>query len=359
LRSSAHVVIAEDWSGEIRKEIQESTIEIGTRVCGSAAEAEEELKRLRTQTATAAASTDLDIVAAGVHPFSVWRHHQLTAGERYARMAEMYGRIARDEHNFGMHVHVAVPPGTDRARIMNVVRSYIPHILALSCSSPIYESDDTGYASYRMILWRRWPGSGVPPRFDNERVHHAYVRSLLDAGAIGDERNLYWSIRLHPEYGTLEFRMCDVCPRIEDAVAITALIRTLVAAACAGVLREPATALPPEAVYAVLSDDSWRAARYGLDAVVMDAASGYQWQPLREAVPGLLELLMPTAESLGEASTLAGVHTILGRGNASDRIRARRAENPDLSGIVHWLAAETLINTGMDRRSEPRAILCA
>lgn len=356
LRSSGRVVLATDWSGDIRKELQESTIEIGTRVSASSVEALRELKRLRTQAATAAAAADLGIVAAGVHPFSHWRDHRMTPDARYRQMARTYGRIARDEHNFGMHVHVAPAAGADRIELLNALRWYIPHLLALSCSSPYYEGEDTGYASFRMVLWRRWPGAGIPPRLCSEAEYRRYVDLQLRSGVIIDERSVYWLIRPHPEYPTLEFRMCDVCPSVGDAAAIAGLARTLVAAAAEGVLRaERPVGLCAEAWDALLSDDCWRAARYGLDAPLVDARRPAAPSAAGDAIRRLADALLPIADGLGEASALEAVEGIVARGNGASRMRRAHEAGPGFRGLMDWLAAETLVGAGMDRRGSQRA----
>jgi glutamate---cysteine ligase / carboxylate-amine ligase len=355
LRSSSRAVLDTDWSGEIRKELQESTIEVGTRVCATTTEARRELLRLRLQAAATAAAEELDIVAAGMHPFSDWRAHERTAGERYARMAERYGRLARDEHIFGMHVHVAPPPALDRMKLLNVVRCYTPHLLALSCSSPFHEGDDTGFASFRMVMWRRWPGSGLPPRLESDAEYRRYVDTVLGTGLLIDERSLYWTVRRHPEYPTLEFRMCDVCPSADDAIAIAACARTIVAAAAAGVLREDAPGqLSHAAIDALLADDAWRASRYGLAARFVAPGSGGTAVSARSAIARLLDTLQPVARDLGESDSLAGVHRILERGNGADRMRDVFAESGDMRTVVGWLARETLSGVGMDRRAVQR-----
>jgi glutamate---cysteine ligase / carboxylate-amine ligase len=353
LRSSARPVLGGDWSGDIRREMQDSTIEIGTQVCGSSAAALADLKRLRLQAATAAAAEELNIVAAGLHPFSDWREQAMSDGDRYRDMAQLYGRIARDEHNYGMHVHVAVDG--DRMRLLNTLRHYIPHLLALSCSSPYYEGEDTGYASYRMVLWRRWPGAGPPPRLESDEACSRYIAALLSAGVLPDERSVYWLIRRHPEYPTVEFRMCDVCTRVEDAAAIAGLARVLVAAAAEDGLAEPAPAdWTPEAVDAALSDDCWRAARHGLDACLVTAGGDGAGVPVRDALLRLLDGVQRTADALGEDDVPAAIETILRRGTAADRARAFNRECADLRLLVAWLQAETMLGVGMDRRRAQR-----
>src|SRR5690606_20804622 len=217
LRSGARDVLEADWSAEVRPELQDTTVEVGTRVCRDGSELERELRRLRAQVAAGAEARGLSIVAAGVHPFSRWEGHGRMAEDRYRQIEERFGRIARDEHNFGMHVHVGVPSARDRIALLDVVRWYVPQLLALACSSPLYESEDTGYASYRMVLWRRWPGTGAPPRLESEAEYRRLVGMLLDTGAISEERAIYWSVRPHAVYPTLEFRATDVCPSVDDA----------------------------------------------------------------------------------------------------------------------------------------------
>jgi glutamate---cysteine ligase / carboxylate-amine ligase len=354
LRSGARAVLDTDWSGAIRREMHQSTIEIGTSVCTSSAAVDAELRTLRMQAATAAAAEDLRIVAAGGHPFAAWRDHHRMDGDRYARMAGAYGRIARDEHNFGTHIHVGV--ATDRAVVMGVVRRFLPHLLALSCSSPYHEGEDTGYASFRTVLWRRWPSAGVPPRFRSEAEFDAFVGSLLRAGVIGDARNLYWMIRPHPEYPTLEFRVCDACPRLEDTVALAGLARVLVHAAAGGALPEPDRDWTDSARDAVLADDVWRVARYGLEARLVEPAVAAGFETARDALRRLIDGLAGVAAGLGEADALGGVATILERGNGTDRIRAYAAGAPDLADVTLWLAAETELGAGLDRRRATRTV---
>jgi carboxylate-amine ligase len=356
LQSRARSVLATDWTGELRNELQESTVEIGTKVCDSAADVEQELKRLRLQTATAAAAEGLDIIAAGLHPTGHWESHRLTKGERYARIAEQYGRLARDEHNFGMHIHVAVPASTDRIALLNAVRHYLPHLLALSGSSPFFEAADTGYASFRMILWRRWPGAGVPPHFASGAEYRAHVELLLRSGAIGDERNLYWSVRPHPEYPTLEFRVSDVCPSVDDAAAIAALARAIVAAAAAGLLPQdlwPRTST--DLAHGILATNEWRAARFGLDATLVDPTSDSASTHVQVAIHRLLECVAPAAEANGDAAVLDRIARIIARGSGADRMRRRYRESGEFGPVIAWLVEETLLGCGLDRRCESRS----
>jgi glutamate---cysteine ligase / carboxylate-amine ligase len=356
LRSQASALREGDWTGELVPELQETTIEIGTPVCSTAVEAADHLERLRFQANTVAAVHGLAIVAAGLHPFSEWEGHTRPALERYRAIEARYGRIARDEHIFGMHVHVAVPEGVDRVRVLNIVRRYLPHLLALSASSPFFEGADTGFASFRSILWRRWPNSGVPPRFADDAEYERFVTVLLDAGVIADPFNLYWSARPHPKYPTIELRVTDACPNVHDAAAVAALARAIVHAAATGVLRDDALEhVSPAMEQELLRVNEWRVARDGLAARLIEPAASDGSEPIRAGIRRLLDSVARGAAELGDAESLGHLETILERGNAAERMRRRFAESSTLRDVVSWLVRETLVGTGLDRRAAQRS----
>lgn len=354
LQDRAPDVLAADWTDDVQKEIHRSTVELASSVCASGGDLLEELRRMRTAAATVAASVGLGIAAAGVHPFSRWEGRQQSEGRRYREIVRRYGRISLDEHNFGMHVHVGLPPEADRIRILNGVRRYLPHLLALSCSSPFYEGSDTGYASYRMILWRRWPVSSIPPRFESESEYGRFMDLFLRTGALQDRGTIYWSVRLHGTLPTIEMRITDCCPRMEDAAAIAALFRALVVSlAEGGLAADPPAALTAATEREVIATNEWRAARWGLDTELVDAEAG-EAEPVRAAISSLLERVGPVAEELGDASALLGVENILAQGNGAERMRRVFEEEGSLTAVVTWLQGETLVGTGMDRRASQR-----
>ncbi|HUH14189.1 MAG TPA: YbdK family carboxylate-amine ligase [Longimicrobiales bacterium] len=354
LRDGAQEVLAADWTDAVRAEIHRSTIEVASSVCASATEMAEELARMRTAAAAVAASVGLGIAAAGLHPFSRWQGRQRTPGRRYEEIEQRYGRLSQDEHNFGMHVHVGIPEDGDRIGILNGVRAYLPHLLALSASSPFHEGADSGFSSFRMILWRRWPVSSVPPRFDSEREYTRFLELFLRSGALADKGTIYWSARLHGRYPTLELRVTDVCPRMEDAAAIVALCRALVAALAEGTLPcEPPAGLSASVEREVIATNEWRAARWGVKAELVDAEQDGP-RPLRDSLRELVERVGPTAERLGDGELLEGIEVVLRRGNGADRLRALMAEGHSLADAAHWLRAETLLGTAVDRRAWQR-----
>lgn len=354
LRSRARFVIDWDWTGDIKPEMQENTVEVETRICAESSCVRDELSRLRFQAAVAAEARGLRVVAAGTHPFSGWAGQEFSSGEVYRRLRREYRRLADTQNIFGMHVHVSVPEGTERVPVMNVARLFLPYLLALTASSPLYLGEDTGYASYRSILWRRWPRSGAPPRFEDAAEFDRLMRLLTETGCIDGPGRVYWDIRPHHAYPTLEYRVADVTPRVEDAVAAAALARAVTAGVVEGVLREPR--LPEALMGPLLRENAWRASRDGLGAELLEVeGERVSVVPVREGLLRLAERLAPIAERLGDGDVLAGLPAVLERGDAAARIRDRvELADGDLAGVVRWLADETVLGVGLDRRTEQR-----
>jgi len=354
LRSRARWVIAGDWTGEVQAEMQEHTIEVQTRVCEGTHCVGADLARLRFQASVAAGAEGMRILAAGLHPFAAASGHGFARHEVYAAIREEYRELAETQSIFGMHVHVGVPEGVDRARVANAARFFLPHLLAVTASSPFYLGRDTGYCSFRTPLWRRWPRSGAPPRFEDAAELALLLRWLTETECLDGPGRLYWDLRPHHRYPTVEFRAADVTPRLEDAVAAAALARAVVAGVVRGVLREPA--LPASIAQALLGENAWRAARDGTDAVFVDLfAPEPRTVPAREAVLGLAERLRPLAAELGDAESLDALAGVFERGCAARRMReAAAAMDGDLRRLALWAADETVLGLGMDRRNEQR-----
>ncbi len=354
LRSEGAVVLETDRSGEVIGEAQETLVEIGTPVCHDGAELMERLRERRFQAAAAAAAVDLDLLALGTHPISGWKGHELAQSERSAMLFERFRHIVRLDHICGMHVHVAVPESLDRIALMNRLRAWTPHLLALAASSPFHAGEDTGYASIRTMMWRRYPLSGVPPHFASAAEHRQFMDLLLRSGMIPDERTVYWSIRPSPRYPTVELRVCDVCPSIGDAVSIAVLARALVIAAAEERLPDPADTLPDSLHDVVLRENEWTAARDGLDAELVAPDRADARVTVRASLHELLDLVAPIAESVGDAHALEGIAAILARGSAAQRLRALFEQERDLLTVTRWAVEETRAGIGMDRRAVRR-----
>jgi carboxylate-amine ligase len=354
LKSRARYVIAGDWAEELKPEMQEHTLEVETGVCEGTACVRDDLARLRFTAAVAAESQGLRIVAAGTHPLSPADGHLFNEAPVYQELRQEYRRLAESQAIFGMHVHVGIPAGVDRARVSNRVRLHLPLLLALSAASPFFGGVDTGHASYRSVLWRRWPRTGAPPRFADDAEYAALVRWLMESGRIDAPGRLYWDLRPHHVYPTIEARIADCTPRLEDAVTITALLRAIVAGAAEGVIGD--SPLPDSFVQTLLSDNGWRASRYGTQAEMADVESAEpRTVTVRAWAERLGERLEGVAAALGDGEELARLPELLRRGCAAEAIRARAAElDGDLGQVALWLADETVVGAGLDRRARQR-----
>ena len=354
LRSRARYLIAGDWADALKAEMQEHTVEVETRVCEATTCIRDDLARLRFTAAVAAEAQGLRIAAAGTHPSSPAEGHDFNPAPVYQELREEYRRLAESQAIFGMHVHVGVPKGTDRARVANTVRLHLAVLLALTASSPYFEGHDTGHASYRSVLWRRWPRTGAPPRFRDDAEYAALVRWLVQSGRIDGPGRLYWDLRPHHVYPTVEIRIADCTPRLDDAIAVAALARCIVAGTVEGILGD--TPLPDPLVQTLLSDNAWRASRYGEQALLADMESaGPRTITAGDAALRLAERLAPIAEALGETESLARLPALVARGCAAKAIRQRVGEmEGDLGRVALWLADETVVGAGMDRRARLR-----
>lgn len=355
LRGRARYVIAADWTDDLKPEMQQHTVEVETRVCEGTSCVRDDLARLRFQAAVAAEAAGVRVMAAGVHPFSPAEGYAFTASPVYEGIRAEYRALAETQAIFGMHVHVGVPEGVDRVRVANVARLYLPYLQALTASSPWYAGADTGYASYRALIWRRWPRSGAPPRLEGADEMGLLLHWLQETACIDAPGRVYWDLRPHHKYPTVEFRVTDVTPRLEDAVAAASLARAIVAGVVDGTLVEPE--LPAPIVQALLGENSWRAARDGTDAEFVDLWSAQpRSESAREAITRLADRLSTHAERLGDAEDLAKVAAVLDRGCAAHAIRAEAVRaGGDRGALVRWIADETVLGVGLDRRASQRA----
>jgi glutamate---cysteine ligase / carboxylate-amine ligase len=354
LRSRARAVLATDWTGEMKPEMLANSIEVGTSVCQTTEELRSDLARLRFQAAIAAEADGLRVVATGVHPFAPPGKQQFISSPVYDRLREEYRSLAYQQSIFGLHVHVGVPAEHDRVPIMNAVRHYLPHMLAISASSPLHGGQDTGYASFRSILWRRWPRSGPPPRLRDFAEYRRILDALVGTGWIDAPGRIYWELRPHHVYPTLEFRVADVTLRMEDTLLIAALTRCLVVAAAEGALPEPDLPLALQQV--ILNENGWKASRDGLEAEFLVPHGGsVVVRPVSAVLEDLVERLADVAQRLGDTDALALLPSLMERGDAARRVRAKSLEfENDPAQLVSWLAGETVLGLGLDRRMEQR-----
>jgi carboxylate-amine ligase len=331
----------------VHPELLQSQVEVSTGVCESLDDLEAELRRLRRTLNAAAASKGCRLGAAGTHPTARWQAQEVTPKERYEDLIEGFQQVARETLIFGCHVHIGVADPDERIRVMNRVRTCLPALLALSANSPFWGGRDTGYASYRTALFRRWPMTGVPLPFADDREYRGLVASLVQAGMIDDATKIYWDIRPSERFPTLEFRVADVCLSVDEAVTIAGLAAGAVASAVgarskstAGAASAPDRRPEPHPRPELLEAAVWHAARYGLGADLIDIDEGRP-APASATIRRTLDGLRDALEDLGMWDRVGeGVEAILARGNGADRQR-RAFESAGFPGVLELIAAET------------------
>jgi carboxylate-amine ligase len=328
-----------ELESRINPELMQSVLEIATPVCHTAADVETELRKLRGFVCDLARERGMRVGSAGTHPFSLFERQRITARDRYRNLVDQLQYIARRELIFGMHVHVAVDDPEKAIQVVNGLLVHVPMLLALSANSPFWRGEPTGLSSSRQMIFAAFPRSGPPPRFDNYGEYAEVVGQLEKTGCIADYTHIWWDIRLHPRLGTIEIRICDAVTRVEEAVALTAYCQALVKHFC-----ERYESGEEIASYhrILTTENKWLAARYGLEAPVMDLATGRRNRvSVAQLVRRTLKELEPHARDLGSERELEGVRDILSRGNGSDRQLRIFNANRDIVEVVSDIADAT------------------
>jgi carboxylate-amine ligase len=327
----------DELESALNAELMQSVLEIATPVCRTPAEAERELRKLRGYVGEVAGRHDLRFGSSGTHPFSLFERQRITARDRYRNLVDQLQYIARRELIFGMHIHVAVDDAEKAIQVVNGLLAQIAPLLALSANSPFWRGEPTGLASSRQMVFAAFPRSGPPPRFRDYADYAEVVGQLERTGCIADYTHIWWDIRLHPRLGTIEIRICDAVTRVEDAVAIAAYCQALVKQ-----LSEQYDAGKEIPSYhrILTTENKWLAARYGLEAPVIDLATGRRNRvPVAQLVRRTLRELEPHARELGAERELEGIREILGRGNGADAQRRIFNANRDIVEVVREIAS--------------------
>lgn len=341
---------------ELKPEFMQSQIEVGSQVCRNVKEVRQEIIRLRKMVCHLAEKNGLQIAAASTHPFASWLAQDVNAGERYREVLDRMRGVAERLLTFGMHVHIGFgegPENQDRMiEIMNQLRYFLPHILALTTSSPFWQGRNTGLKSYRSVVFEMLPRTGIPAHFESYSEYQSFVDTLglvgstVDAEGKADATKIWWDARPHPRFGTLEVRVSDICTSIDDAVAIVALIQAL----CAKLLKLRQNNMSWRRYRQHhITENKWRAMRYGIQGKLIDFGKREQ-VPMNFLALELLELVDDVVDDLGSRAEIEHIHTILQRGTSADRqIQAYQkalAEGADeqtaLIAVVDFLVGETM-----------------
>ncbi|HEX4243973.1 MAG TPA: YbdK family carboxylate-amine ligase, partial [Acidimicrobiales bacterium] len=326
-------------------ELQRSTVETNTAVCGSLEGLSREVQALRKDLVAAATDRGLAVAAAGTAPQSFAADLELTALGRYGRMQQDY-RLLVDQHLVcGLQVHVDVDDPDQAVRLIPWVESALPTLLALSTSSPFFEGEDTGYASVRTVIWQRWPTAGRTPRFESYAEYQGLIRQLIESNVISDTKMAYFDVRPSPHLPTLELRVCDSCPLVDDVILIAGLFRAAVERA---IEAESAGMPPPYRPDSLYRASMWRAARSGLSDTLIGEGPEPVALPATEVVGRLVDDLRPHLEASGDWGTISELTAAAAaRGTSSERQRTRYAERGRVDDVVRLLVGET------EGRAEP------
>jgi len=333
LVSAASPGIAE----QVKLEMHQSIVETGTNICENVPDLRVEMHRTRDELVAAADRAGLHVAAAGTHPFSSWIDQVISPGERYQHIVEELQQLARSLLIFGMHVHVAMPDKQTTIDMMNMVRYFLPHLLALSTSSPFWMGRNTGLKSFRTTVFRRFPRTGIPEEFESWSAYENFVNLLVKLNCIDTGKKIWWDVRPHPTFGTLEFRMCDCTTKVEEAVAIAALTQAIVVK-----LHRLYTGNMSFRLYrrALIDENKWRAARYGIEGKLIDFGKETE-VAMRDLIPELLEFVDDVVDDLGSRSAVEYVNTIMREGTSAERQLRVFQETGDLKAVVRNIVAET------------------
>ena len=322
---------------QIKPEMHQSVVELGTEICQSIEHARTHVIELRSKLAELAGRSGLKIASAGTHPFSHWRDQLITEGERYQEIVKDMQQLARANLIFGLHVHVGIADREVAIHVMNQARYFLPHIYALSANSPFWVGQNTGLKGYRLKVFERFPRTGIPDAFESLSEYEDYCKLLVRTGCIDNPKKIWWDIRLHPFFDTLEVRVCDAQSRVDDTLAIAALIQAVVAKLYK-LLRQNITFR----VYRrrLLDENRWRASRYGIDGKLIDFGREVEVET-RRLLDELLQFVSTEVDELGSQKEMAHIERIMREGTGADRQLAVYERTNDMRAVVDQIVHET------------------
>ncbi|HMF58140.1 MAG TPA: carboxylate-amine ligase [Pyrinomonadaceae bacterium] len=329
---------------QIKPEMIQSQIEVGTGICKNIQEARADISRLRGIISTLAGRTGLNIVAASTHPISRWQDQKIFDDERYELLVQELQTVARSLLIFGLHVHVGIADRERSIHIMNAARYFLPHVLALSTSSPFWMGFNTGLKSYRSEIFKQFPRTDIPDHFDSYQGFQRYVDLLVRTNCMDNGKKIWWDVRPHPFFPTLEFRVCDIPTRVDDTIAIAALFQAIVAKLNKLIDKNLGFRLYRRML---IQENKWRAIRYGLDGMMLDLGKQKE-VPVRDLIRELLEFVDDVVDELESRKEIEHVHTILERGTSADEQLQVYRETNDLKAVVDRLIKNTMESVPTD-----------
>src|ERR1700726_4399575 len=351
LRSHIHAEILEKGKlllqERVKAEMHQSVVEVGTSVCGNIKDAKTEVKKLRRDMVRLSKENGLRLASVATHPFADWRVQEIYPDDRYKNIVEDLQLVARANLIFGLHVHVGIEDRETAIHMMNHARYFVPHLLALSTNSPFWLGMNTGLKSYRCKVFDKFPRTNIPDYFPSWGEYENFIKLLIKTNCIDNAKKIWWDIRPHPFFNTIEFRVCDVPMRVEETIALAALIQATVAK-----LHRLYRANQSWRIYgrALIMENKWRASRYGLDGKLIDFGKQKE-VPAPDLVREYLEFVDDVVDELDSREELNYVHEILERGTGADRQLHVFQQTGDLKKVVDYIIEET--ETGLAETEEP------
>jgi carboxylate-amine ligase len=327
----------------VKAEMHQSVIEVGTRICANIEDAREDIYDLRRNMIHLAEENGLVLVAGATHPFADWRDQEIYPDPRYDKVVEDLQLVARSNLIFGLHVHVGIEDKEAAIRIMNSLRYFLPHILALSTNSPFWLGMETGYKSYRAKVFEHFPRTNLPDTFADYSEFESYVNLLIKTNSIDNAKKIWWDVRPHPFFNTVEVRVCDIPLRAEETVAIAALIQ---ATACKLWKLHEGNLDFRQYSRALLMENKFRAVRYGLDGKLIDFGKQEE-VPERDLILEYLNFVDDVVPELESRAAIDYIHTMLEQGSGADRQLRVFRETGDLKKVVDYMAEETRVGLGL------------
>ena len=352
LRSHIHAEIIEKGKlilqERVKAEMHQSVVEVGTSVCATIKDAKEEVKKLRRNMIRLAKENGLRLASAATHPFADWRVQEIYPDERYKNIVEDMQLVARANLIFGLHVHIGIEDREIAIQLMNHARYFLPHILALSANSPFWLGMDTGLKSYRCKVFDKFPRTNIPDYFPSYGEYENFVKLLIKTGCIDNAKKIWWDIRPHPFFSTLEFRVCDIPMRVDETIALAALMQATLAK-----LYKLHAANQGFRLYrrALVMENKWRAARYGINGKMIDWGKQKE-VPIRDLILEYLDFVDDVVDELDSREEINYIRTILETGNGADRQLKVFQETGDLKKVVDYIIEETEV--GLAESSAPQ-----
>ncbi|GGB84532.1 carboxylate-amine ligase [Dyadobacter sediminis] len=323
----------------VKAEMHQAVVEVGTNICHNIQEAREEVTYLRKMILDLAEKQNLQVAAAGTHPFADWVEQLITPDPRYDEIIDEMRDVARGNLIFGLHVHVGIESRNEGIEIMNAVRYFLPHIYALSTNSPFWCGRNTGFKSYRSKVFDKFPRTGIPDFFASASEYDEYVALLIKTKCIDNGKKIWWDIRLHPFFNTIEFRMCDVPMRTDETICLAAIMQALVAK-IHKLHRMNLSFRPYHRM--LINENKWRAARYGIHGKLIDFGKQEEVE-YSILVEELLEFIDDVVDELGSRHEISYIHEIMRMGTGADRQLAVFDQTGNMSAVVDYIVSETKV----------------